>query len=390
MKSFNFNQPTQLRFGWGRLKETGKIVSRVGKKCLLVTEKPIPVMKYLFEKIKDVCTEAGMEVIHFDGVVASASTDCINAGSKMAADNGVDVVLGVGGGSSIDSAKGIAIGATHEGDIWQYRLGGEQRVNRKNILPIVAIPTTAGTGAEVTNMSVIKNESLKTKSALAAWEICPKVAIIDPELTTTMPSHLTASTGFDVFAHAFECTLYQTVQSHHVNLIAYDAIKLVIEYLPIAVENGDNKEAREALSFAATQGGLAISNCGTVLSHSIDMAIGGHVKNIMHGEALALMYPAINKWTWEHAIKEYAKIGRMFNPSLKTKSDKVAAEKACIEMDNFLKTIGMYLSFEEKGVPESELEAIANDSFITQNYKFHPIVATKEDVLDLLKKSYRR
>ncbi|MHA1671925.1 MAG: iron-containing alcohol dehydrogenase [Promethearchaeota archaeon] len=390
MKSFNFNQPTQLNYGWGRVKETGRIVSRVGKKCLLITEKPISVMKSLFEKVKNVCAEAGVEIIHFDGVVASGSTDCINAGSKIATDNNVNVVLGLGGGSSIDTAKGIAIGATHEGDIWQYRLGGEQRINRKNILPIVAIPTTAGTGAEVTNMSVIKNESLKTKSALAAWEICPKAAIIDPELTMTMPSHLTASTGFDIFAHAFECTLYQKVQSYYVNLIAYDAIKLVIKYLPIAVKDGDNREAREALSFAATEGGLAITNRGTVLSHGIDMAIGGHAKSIMHGEALALVYPAINRWTWKHAISEYAKIGRMFNPSLGGKSDELAAEEACNEMDNFLKKIGMYLSFEEKGVLESELEKIANDSFNTQNYKFHPIVATKEDVLDLLKKSYRR
>ncbi|MHA1727614.1 MAG: iron-containing alcohol dehydrogenase, partial [Promethearchaeota archaeon] len=144
------------------------------------------------------------------------------------------------------------------------------------------------------------------------------------------------------------------------------------------------------LSFAATLGGLAICNCGTTLSHGIDMAIGGHVKNIMHGEALSIMYPEINKWTWKHAINQYAKVGRMINPSLETESDEVAAEKAVEEMDNFLKKIGMYISFEDKGVSETDLEAIAEDSFITPNYKFHPIVATKDDVLELLKKSYSR
>jgi alcohol dehydrogenase class IV len=102
------------------------------------------------------------------------------------------------------------------------------------------------------------------------------------------------------------------------------------------------------------------------------------------------MYPAINQWTWKHAIKEYAKIGRMLNPSLKAEPDEVAAERACDEMENFLKKIGLYLSFEEKGVPESALEAIADGSFIVPNYKWHPIVATKEDVLELLKKSYKR
>jgi alcohol dehydrogenase class IV len=347
-------------------------------------------MNSIFEKVKDACSEVGVEVVHFDGVVASASTECINDGSKIATDSDVNVVLGVGGGSSIDTAKAIAIGATHDGDIWQYRLGGEQRVNRNNILPIVAVPTTAGTGSEVTSASVIKNASLKIKSALAAWEICPKVAIIDPELTVTMPPHLTASTGFDTFAHAFECTINQTLGSYYVNILAYDALRLVIKHLPIAIEDGSNREAREVLAWAATQAGLALGNCGTVLSHGIDMAIGGHIKNILHGEALALMYPAINQWTWKHAIKEYAKIGRMFNPSLKAEPDEVAAEKACDEMDNFLKNIGLYQSFEEKGVPESELGAIADGSFIVPNYKWHPIVATKEDVLELLKKSYKR
>lgn len=390
MRKLNFYQPTRLIFGWNRLKEIGKITSRIGKKCLLVTEKPIPVLKPLFEKIKSNCTEAGVEVFHFDGVVASATTDCINAGSKMAADNSVNVILGVGGGSSIDAAKGISIGATHEGDIWKYRLGGEERVNRKKILPNIAIPTTSGTGAEVTNMAVIKSEELKKKSALASWDICPNVALVDPEVTVTMPPHLTASTGFDVFAHAFECTINQIAPSHYVNLISYDALRLVIKYLPTAIEDGKNQEAREALAFAATLGGLAICNCGTTLSHGIDMALGGHAKNLMHGEALSIMYPAINKWTWKHAIPQYSKIGRLFNSSLENESDEVAAEKACDEMDDFLKKIGMYISLEDKNIPETELDVIADDSLITPNYKFHPKVATKDDILDLLKKSYQR
>ncbi|MFX1489297.1 MAG: iron-containing alcohol dehydrogenase, partial [Promethearchaeota archaeon] len=156
MKNFNFYEPTRVRFGWGRIAEIGKTVSRLGNNCLLVTVKPFPAMVSLFENVKKLCMDSGVNVVHFDGVIPNPTSTCINEGSKIASANKVDVVIGVGGGSSIDSAKGIAVGATHEGDIWEYRLGGK-RIQNSKVLPIVAVPTTAGTGSEVTNMAVLKH-----------------------------------------------------------------------------------------------------------------------------------------------------------------------------------------------------------------------------------------
>jgi len=373
MKNFNFYLPTSIRYGWGRVNEIGKVTSRLGKKCLLVTVKPFPAMKPLFEKVITLCNEAGVEVIHFDGVIPNPTTDSINLGSEMAIKNNIAVILGVGGGSSIDTAKGIAVGATHEGDIWDYRLR-QKRINSKKVLPIVAIPTTSGTGAEITSVAVIKNSKEKFKSVLADWSLCPKVSIVDPEPTMTVPPYIKAATGFDVFCHLFESYF----------------LKMVIKYLPIAIKDTSNKEAIEALSMASTFGGICITNVGTTLFHAIGMSIGGNISNIIHGEALAIMYPEINRWTWKHATQKYATVGRLFNPDLINESDVVAAEQACVEIEKFIKKIGLWISLEDKNVSEGELKKIGDDALKIPNYKFHPKVPNLEEINDLIRRSYKK
>ncbi|MFX1393276.1 MAG: iron-containing alcohol dehydrogenase [Promethearchaeota archaeon] len=388
MGNFNFFQPTRIRFGWGRVNEIGKVVALNGKRCLLVTVKSLPPLQALFEKIKNLCIESGVDVFHFDGVITSPTIECVNQGSEMAIKNKIDVVLGVGGGSSIDTAKAISVGATHEGSAWEYRLGQKRIVNQK-LLPIIAVPTTAGTGSEVTTMSVIKDPENEFKSALADWGLCPRVSIVDPELTLTVPSHITASTGFDTFCHAFESYLHKRA-SYFNDILCLEVMKQVIKYLPTAIADGSNRLAREALSWSSTVGGICITSAGTTLPHGTGMAIGGHISNVMHGEALAIMYPEINRWTWKHAIPKYATIGRLFNRDLENKSDKVAAEEFCNEMDNFLIKIGMWLSLKDKNVTESKLKAIGEDTMKLKNYTVHPKVATHEEIENLIKKSSER
>lgn len=200
--------------------------------------------------------------------------------------------------------------------------------------------TTAGTGTEVTLVSVITNSAENLKYALANRLLYPRVSIVDPELTLTVPPHITASTSFDAFCHNFESLLNKNA-SPYTDMHALEGIRLVIKYLPMAVKDGSNREAREALSWVNTLGGYSLTNAGTTLPHGIGMAIGGNQPHIAHGEALAIMYPEINRWTWKYAIPQYAKVGRMFNPDLKKESDERAAESACNEMDKFLKDIGL-------------------------------------------------
>lgn len=388
MRNFNYYHPTRIQFGWGRINEIGKIVKRNGKSCLLVTVKPFPAMEELFIKVSRLCQEEGVEMIHYNGAIPEPTDECVDIGSEIAIENKVEVILGVGGGSSIDTAKAIAVGATHEGAVWDYRLGQKQ-IDSKKILPIIAVPTTGGTGAEVTNMAVIKSSRDKTKSALANWNLTPSVALVDPELTLTVPPEITSSTGFDAFTHSFE-TYINKYSSEFIDLYALHALANVIKYLPIAIKDGSNREAREALSFAATLGGLCISNIGTTLPHGIAMALGGHATGISHGEALAILYPEVNRWTWRQAIEKYAAVGRLFNPALKISSNETAAEDCCDEIELFLKKIGLWMSLEDKAVSKDDIAAIANDTLKLRNYTLHPKIANFEEISEIIEKSYRR
>jgi len=388
MRNFNYYNPTRIQFGWARINEIGKIVKRNGKSCLLVTVKPFKAMEGLFTRVIKLCQEEGVEMIHYDGAIPEPTDECVDIGSEIAIENKVEVILGVGGGSSIDTAKAIAVGATHEGAVWDYRLG-QKRIDSNKVLPIIAVPTTGGTGAEVTNMAVIKSSRDKTKSALANWNLTPSVALVDPELTLTVPPEITASTGFDAFTHSFE-TYINKNSSEFIDLYVLHALTNVIKYLPIAIKDGSNKEAREALSFAATLGGLCISNIGTTLPHGIAMALGGHASGINHGEALAILYPEVNRWTWRHAIKKYAVVGRLFNPALENSSDENAAEDCCKEIELFLKKIGLWISLEDKVVSKDDIAAIANDTLKLRNYTLHPKIANFEEISNLIEKSYRR
>lgn len=207
MKSFNYHQPTEIRFGRGRVNEVGEAVARFGKRCLLVTVTSFPEIEPMYEKVKDSLGAAGVEVAHFDKVVPNPTTDIVTQGAEMAKEHNADVVLGVGGGSSMDTAKAIAVEATHEGTAWDYLFFRDTQPSEKT-LPIIEVTTTSGTGSNVTQVAVISNPAEKYKSAIYNSIIYPDVSIVDPELMLTVPEHITASTGFDVFAHAFESYIH--------------------------------------------------------------------------------------------------------------------------------------------------------------------------------------
>ena len=389
MRNINYYSPSRIIFGWGRVSEVGGIVAQYGIRCLMVTVKPFPALDPVFEKIKNLCTDEGVKIFHFDGVQPNPTTDNVNAGVEMGKKNNVDVILGVGGGSSIDTAKCISVGMTHKGEAWDYRVIDGKPIEDK-LLPNIAVSTTAGTGAEVTAAAVVTKTDIHLKYALYDTLLCPTISIVDPELTLTLPPHITASTGWDAFCHSFEAYTHNANSSDYVDMHALESMRLIIKNLPIAIKDGQNREAREALHWANTLGGLSILNAGVTLPHGMGMAIGGSAPHITHGEALAIMYPAINRWTWKHSINEYATIARMFNPTLKDEPDEVVAEKGCDEIDKFLKEIGMWLSFEDRDVSESTLKDIAEDTFKLPDYENHALIPKAEDVMDLLKKRYNK
>ncbi len=387
MKSFDYYQPTQIHFGCGRAGEVGQVVSQYGKRCLLVTVPTFDAMRPVFEKVKASLEAAGVAVAHFDGVIPNPTTDSVTAGARMAKKHKADVVLGVGGGSSMDTAKAIAVETTHEGTAWNYLYFKTQPTSK--MLPVVAVTTTSGTGSHVTHVAVVTNPAERCKSAILNAILYPRSAIVAPELMLTVPERITAATGFDVFAHAFESFLHPAA-SPYTDLVALEAIRLVAEHLPVVVQDGADLASRTAMAWADTAAGLAIANAGVTLPHGVGMAIGGMYPHVAHGEALALVYPAFTRYTCGAAVERFAIAGRILDPEAAASSDEAAAETCCRAIDALLKRIGLWAGLKDVNVPESELPDLTQASMVLPDYKNNPRVATPEEMQQLLEESYVR
>lgn len=386
MNPFDYYQPTEIRFGWSRVSEIAETAVPLGKHALLVTGPRSSALGPLYEEISSALKGNDISVSHFDKVVPNPTTLSIDAGAQLALREKVDFVIGVGGGSSMDTAKAIAVGATHEGTAWDYRLFSRKKISSKS-LPILAVSTTSGTGSQVTPFAVLTNPQQKSKFALADRNLFPRVAIVDPELMLTVPEHISMCTGFDAFAHAFESYIHSNASSF-TDLLALEAMKLVICYLPKVLANGADREARSKMAWADTLAGLCIANAGTTLPHGIGMAIGGHAPHVMHGEALASIYPEFMRYTYVSAVVRFAALGRILDPLLENESDDLAAAKSCDLMQIFLDRIGMHSNLKKLGIPREELPLIADDSVALPDYTVNPRVATRDEILEMVERSY--
>lgn len=388
MKSFNYHQSTKILFGKGRINELADIVLQYGRKVLLVTTPAaIPALNIQYESVKKILTDKGLEVAHYDGVLPNPTVEIITAGGKIARDFGAEVIIGLGGGSSMDSAKAISVEATHEGTSWDYLFYKTPQPDPSKLIPVIAVSTTSGTGSQVTQVAVITNPSVRDKSALYNNILYPQVCIVDPELMISVPKFVTATTGFDVLCHAFESTINPGTGAY-VDLLAWEAISIVVEYLPKVLNDLGNLEAREKMAYADILAGLCIANAGVTLPHGMGMAIGGMYPHVAHGESLAIVYPAFAEFTWEAAIPQFARLARALNPELILVADIEAASKSPSEIVSFLRNIGLNKTLKDVLMPESEIEALAKQCMVLPDYKGNPRVASLEDMIELVRQSY--
>jgi alcohol dehydrogenase class IV len=388
MNTFSYFQPTEILFGKGRVRETGATVARFGKRCLLVSGPRASALAPVYASVSESLRTAGVAVVHFDGVMPNPTVDSLDRGSAMAREEKADVVLGVGGGSSMDLAKAIAVGATHPGSTWDYLFFRETRPSART-LPIVAVSTTSGTGSQVTQVAVMTESRSRAKSAIYNAVVYPRACIVDPALMVSVPPHVTASTGFDAFCHAFESFIHPAC-SPYVELLAREAMRRVASRLEAAVRDGADLDARTSLAWADTLAGLCIANAGVTLPHGIGMTISGACPRVMHGESLAVTYPEFVRFTWQQAVDKFAVMGRILDPALGSVSEKAAAEGSCAAMDAFLKRIGMWLGLEGLGVSRQDVTFIADHSRDLPDYKNNPRVAGRDEILAMLEKSWRR
>jgi alcohol dehydrogenase class IV len=249
------------------------------------------------DRVRELLQAGGLEVVTHDGCEREPSIEGIDAAWQELGQQDYDVLVAVGGGSAMDTAKAFAVLQAGGGSAWDYtvEMGEDRRPVPASLLPIVAVPTTAGTGSEVTYNSVLTNRGLRVKAPIRDPAICPRVALIDPELTVSMPPRLTASTGFDAFTHAYERFFGTAELSSYVHQLSVIGMQTVVDHLETAVRDPQNVGARTALSWAATQNGMVVvAEGGEAALHVFGLPIGA-VAHVPHGQALAIMIGPITR-----------------------------------------------------------------------------------------------
>jgi alcohol dehydrogenase class IV len=381
MKAFDYYQPTDIHFGVGRISEIGEIMAKFGKKTMVIVDPVVTqVLEEAYNKVIESIKNAGVEPVIFDKVVANPRLSDIHQGAELAQKEAVDSVLGFGGGSTMDTAKAVAVEATHEGSAWDYLFFKKEPTEKT--LPIVAITTTSGTGSQVTKVSVLTNTEESCKSAICHPNVFPRACIVDPELMLTVPKGITASTGFDVFTHSFESYLNVNC-SLYVELIALESIRLMVNNLKLVLDAPNNVKLRAKMAWADTLAGMSIANAGTTIPHALGQPISGHFPKVSHGQSLAVVYPAFLEFTKTSAVGKFAKVARIFNPDLENASDEEAADALKDELVAYLKDIGMYFTLEDFGMKKEDVEPVLKHAMEFPDSQVNPVAPTEEDMRSL-------
>lgn len=301
---FHMYVPTRILFGEGQLNHLHS-QQMPGKKALIVISNGKSAhANGSLDRTKDELKQAGVQTVVFDRIMANPLKSTVMEGAACARENGCDFIVALGGGSVMDASKAIAAMATNDGDLWDYVSGGTGKGQplRHEPLPIIAITTTAGTDSEVDQYGVISNEDTNEKIGFGGQDsLFPQIAIVDPELMQSVPPKFTAYQGFDALFHSVECYIAAPANLMS-DMYALTAIENIGSYLARAVQNGNDKEAREHVAFANTLSGVVMTISACTSEHSMEHAMSAYHQNLPHGAGLIM----ISKAYFTHFIEKHA------------------------------------------------------------------------------------
>ena len=335
-----FNLPTKIYFGNGSLKEL-KEAKSLGRSALLVTGKHFAKSSGLLKKVESILVKEKIKTTEFCGVEENPSVETVEKGGELARRKKCDFIIGLGGGSPMDAAKGIAVLATNSGGLRKY-FGSEKLKNSP--LPILAIPTTAGTGSEVTRYAVINDWQDKTKKVVSSFSILPRIAIVDPSLTLTLPDNLTASTGMDAFSHALEGYLSSDANSL-TDIFSQEAIKIIRESLLLLLKR-KTLPLREKLSLASLYAGIVINHTGTIIVHGMGYPLTLDY-GVQHGAANALLLPY---------VMDYLGKKKVYQEKLKEILRTTKVKESLLKLN---RSLNLPLILKEIGVKRKDLKTLA-------------------------------
>jgi len=381
--NFIFWCPTKVVFGENTALDVAIEVENLKcKKALIVTDRDLVKNTDIPEKIKKALGNLCVGI--FSDVEADSGVHIVNQGAKVGKELGVDCLVSVGGGSAIDTAKGMAIILKEGGKLQDY--AGFQILTRPQT-PHIVIPTTAGTGSEVTYIAVIKDHQEGRKLLFGDYNILPNVAILDPKMTEGLPPKLTAATGMDAMCHAIEA-MHSLQREPVADGMALHAIRLIKEFLLRAVQNGKDMTARGQMLIAATLAGSAFSNAQVGLVHALAHSVGARFK-VHHGLANSILLPACLRYNADVCGDVYLNILSALGVNVKGIPVDQAGEAVADEIGKFTKELGLPQRLRDAGVPEEGLkecsELALSDGAIVYNPKF---ISDSEEVLKVYQQAW--
>nr|WP_263324758.1 iron-containing alcohol dehydrogenase [Neobacillus sp. Marseille-Q6967] len=378
LTNFRYELPTAIEFGRGYVKKLHEHVTKLGGSNVLIVGDPGVLQAGIVQKLEAPLEAAGIPYTVFTEVGMEATIESVDQGTDLAKEMGCDIVVGVGGGSALDTAKAVGLMIKNPGNIRDYV--GIDLVPGPGA-PVIAIPTTAGTGSELTRFSVLSDKAAQAKLSVGSMYNCPSLALCDPELTVTLPPHITAATGMDALTHALESYVNKATQPIS-EALSEQAMKLVAKSLRLAVVQGENVDARHDMLLASTIAAMAFNTTRLGLAHALAMPLGGLFK-IPHGVVNAILLPEVMKFNLIGNQKKFAEIARIFGEKVEGLTEREAAERAVEAIRQLNKDIGITQTLSDYGVKEEHLDMIVDEAILSGNVPVNPVRTTKGDLKNI-------
>lgn len=380
INGFDFILPTKIRYGRGMISALGDELLLAGsKRIMIITDRGL-VNTGLVDKLIEIIKDMKMNVFVFDDIEANPKDYNVKAGAQMAKDNLIDTIIAFGGGSPIDAAKGVAVLAKQGGEIKDY--SGFGKISG-NCLPLITIPTTSGTGSEVTFSSVITDTKSMYKFTIKSVHIAARTAIIDPELTISVPPMITASTGIDALTHAIEGYTAKCTEPIAEAMGLY-AVEYIVNNIVKAVKNGNDIEARDNMMMGSLLAGLSFSHADVASVHCMAEALGS-LYDAPHGMCNSILLPYVMEYNLSTTVSKYARIARVMG--IKEEDNYNAAVKGIKRIKEISKEIGLP-GIRSLNINPEEFSLLAEMSEKNGSNSSNPRKITKKEYLELFQKAY--
>lgn len=380
----HFVIPNHTVVGTNVLGEAAPLLKKMGNKAFIVTGRHVAVSD-MMKQLTALLDKNGIGCVIFDGITGEPTDTMIENGVEMLKSSGCDFIIGIGGGSPLDSAKAIAAMAVNEGSIADYN--GKEITGE--ILPLAAIPTTAGTGSEATKFTVITDSEKGIKMLLKGDVLVPKLAIVDSSFTVGAPKSVTSATGLDALTHAVEAYTSRKAFSM-TDTLAVSAVKRIMKYLPIAYREPDNSLAREQMSIAALEAGICINNSSVTIVHGMSRPIGA-LFHVPHGMSNAMLLKECLSFAVSGAYEKFANLGRETGVASDSDSNETAAEKFIDSLQNICDVCEIP-TLEQYGIDRDEyyskISKMATDAVASGSPANTVKEVTVDDCIEIYKKLY--